>query len=101
MEAFVNEHVSAEYAGQALALLQLKKLYCNNVTLNTEDDINHVLALATAAGVSSDILSEFASAKNFYEDALASGNAGRNCRYFLRLQNEPFGSTGFRPVCVQ
>ena len=77
MEAFVNEHVSAEYAGQALALLQLKKLYCNNVTLNTEDDINHVLALATAAGVSSDILSEFASAKNFYEDALASGNAGR------------------------
>mgnify|MGYP002613667307 CR=1 FL=1 len=25
-------------------------------------------------------------------------NAGRNCRYFLRLQNEPLGSTGFRPM---
>ena len=28
-------------------------------------------------------------------------NAGRNCRYFLRLQNESLGSTGFRPICVQ
>lgn len=45
MEAFVNENVSAEYAGQALDLLKLKKIYCTDAVLRTDEDINNVLSL--------------------------------------------------------
>lgn len=77
IEAFLAESVSAEYAGQALALLQLKKMLVNGTLLDTSTDINNVLALANAAGITSNALSQLASAKAFYDSAVASGNAGR------------------------
>lgn len=77
IEAFLAENVSAEYAGQALALLQLKKMLVNGTLLDTSTDINNVLALANAAGITSNALSQLASAKAFYDSAVVSGNAGR------------------------
>ena len=87
MEAFVNESVSAEYAGQALALLKLKKIYCNDTVLRTDADINNVLSLANAAGISSEAIGELASAKQFYDDAIKSGNAGRIDAATTQLDN--------------
>lgn len=74
MEAFVNENVSAEYAGQALDLLKLKKIYCTDAVLRTDEDINNVLSLANAVGISSEAIGELASAKQYYDDAIEGGN---------------------------
>lgn len=75
--AFIVEQIEAGNCGQALALLQLKKMLVNGTLLDTSTDINNVLALANAAGITSNALSQLASAKAFYDSAVASGNAGR------------------------
>lgn len=87
IEAFANEYVSAEYAGQAIALLKLKKIYCNATVLRTDDDINSILSLARAAGISSDAISELASAKAFYDDAIKSNNSDRIAAATVQLDN--------------
>lgn len=51
MQAFVDESVSAEHAGEALALLQLKKALINQTTITTAADCQNILALAQAANV--------------------------------------------------
>ena len=51
MQAFVNESVSAENAGEALALLHLKKALVNQETITTAADCQNILALAQAANV--------------------------------------------------
>lgn len=87
IEAFANEYVSAEYAGQAIALLKLKKIYCNDTVLRTDADINNILSLAKAAGISSDAISELASAKAFYDDAIKSNNSDRIAAATVQLDN--------------
>ncbi len=64
MQAFVNQSVSAEYAGEALALLQLKKLLVNSTSINTATDIQNVINLASAAGMGADVLTKLANAKS-------------------------------------
>lgn len=51
MQAFVDESVSAEYAGEALALLHLKKALVNQEILTTASDCQNILDLATAANI--------------------------------------------------
>ena len=51
MQAFVNESVSAENAGEALALLHLKKALVNQETITTAADCQNILELAQAANV--------------------------------------------------
>ncbi len=51
MQAFVDESVSAENAGEALALLHLKKALVNQETITTAKDCQNILDLATAANV--------------------------------------------------
>ena len=68
--AFMAEQVEAGNCGSALAALQLKKLLVNGTLLDTETDINHVMALAKAAGIATTYLSEFAALRAEYENAL-------------------------------
>ncbi|MDE5803616.1 MAG: phage tail tape measure protein [Lachnospiraceae bacterium] len=72
--AFVAEQVEAGHCGSALAALQLKKLLVNGTLLDTETDINNVMALAKAAGIATTYLSEFAALKDEYENARENFN---------------------------
>ena len=66
--------VGAENCQQALALLQLQQMLCNENSLNTTDDINACLTLAQAAGVAAESLSWLANVSAQYDAAVASGD---------------------------
>lgn len=72
--AFVEEMVGAENCQQALALLQLQQMLCNENSLNTTDDINACLTLAKAAGVAAESLSWLANVSAQYDAAVAAGD---------------------------
>ena len=72
--AFMVEQAKAGDCGKALAALQLKKLLVNGTLLDTETDINNIMALAKAAGIASTYLSEFATLKDEYENARENFN---------------------------
>ena len=74
--AFLAEQVAAEECGKELALLELKKQLVNGTLLDTQDDINNVLALAEAAGISAEAISVLATAKANFDNAIKSGDAG-------------------------
>ena len=76
VNAFILEQIEAGNCGEALALLQLKKMLVNGTLLDTTADINNVLALAQAAGITSDALTRLASLKAAFDNAQASGNYG-------------------------
>ena len=78
MQAFVNESVSAEYAGEALALLQLKKALINQTTITTAADCQNILALAQAANVGIAYLEQLNTLMNLItqrDSAHASGDS--------------------------
>ena len=72
--AFVEEMVGAENCKQALALLQLQQMLCNENSLNTTNDINACLTLAKAAGVAVESLSWLADVSAQYDAAVAAGD---------------------------
>ncbi len=72
--AFIEEMVGAENCQQALALLQLQQMLCNENSLNTTDDINACLTLAQAAGVAVEALSWLANVSAQYDAAVAAGD---------------------------
>ena len=72
--AFIEEMVGAEDWQQALALLQLQQMLCNENSLNTTDDINACLTLAQAAGVAVEALSWLANVSAQYDAAVAAGD---------------------------
>ncbi|MDE5802369.1 MAG: hypothetical protein K2I22_05565 [Lachnospiraceae bacterium] len=72
--AFMAEQAGAGYCGKVLAALQLQKLLVNGTLLDTETDINNVMALATVAGIATTSLSEFAALKDEYENARENFN---------------------------
>ncbi|MDE7015954.1 MAG: hypothetical protein K2P65_00060, partial [Lachnospiraceae bacterium] len=74
--AFILEQIEAGNCGEALALLQLKKMLVNNTLLDTSIDINNVLALAQAAGITSDALAKIASLQSEFNRAQAVGDYG-------------------------
>lgn len=71
--AFMAEQAEAGNCKGALAALQLQKLLVNGTLLDTETDINNVMALANAAGISTKALSELIILKAAYEKAEAEG----------------------------
>lgn len=73
--AFIIEQIEAGNCGEALAILQLKKMLVNGTLLDTTADIDNVLALAQAAGLTSDALTKLASVKSFWDTAMKSGDA--------------------------
>ena len=78
MQAFVDESVSAEHAGEALALLQLKKALINQTTITTAADCQNILALAQAANVGIVYLEQLNTLMNLItqrDSAQASGDS--------------------------
>ncbi|WWR16839.1 hypothetical protein V1224_05245 [Lachnospiraceae bacterium JLR.KK008] len=68
---FIQEQGGAENCGAALATLQLKKLLVNSASISTLSDVNQILSLAKAAGISADSLVTLANAKAQFETAQA------------------------------
>lgn len=78
MQAFVDETVSAENAGEALALLQLKKALINQTTITTAADCQNILELAQAANVGIAYLNQLNTLMNLItqrDSAHASGDS--------------------------
>lgn len=78
MQAFANESVSAENAGEALALLQLKKALINQTTITTAVDCQNILELAQAANVGIAYLNQLNTLMNLItqrDSAHASGDS--------------------------
>ena len=76
--AFMRQEVEAGNCSDALVTLQLKKLLANGTILNTETDINNVMTLAKAAGISTTALSEFIMLKAELEKAQANVKSAPN-----------------------
>lgn len=72
---FIAEQGGAENCGEALALLQLKKLLLNTTRIDQTSDINNILTLAGAAGVASDSMVRLANAKTLLDNAVANNDS--------------------------
>lgn len=103
--AFILEQIEAGNCGEALALLQLKKMLVNGTLLDTTADINNVLALAQAAGITSDALTRLASLKAAFDNAQASGNYGAMNAISAEMQKAKAqvetDIANFKPVEIQ
>lgn len=102
--AFILEQMEAGNCGEALALLQLKKMLANDTLLDTNTDINNVLSLAKAAGIAVDSLGILAKLKAEYDSAMASGNyfaaaalGGQMAIYRAQIESE---IADFNPVGI-
>lgn len=71
--AFILEQIEAGNCGEALALLQLKKLLVNSTQINTSADIQQIMNLASAAGMGEEVLTQLANAKNILSTVEAKG----------------------------
>ena len=69
-------------AKKSIAELYLSKLDINNTKINTKDDVNNIVAIAKAAGVSKQYISQLQSAL----DKLVNGNTYSNGTKFSDLQ---------------
>lgn len=72
---FIAEQGGAENCGEALALLQLKKLLLNTTRIDQTSDINNILTLAGTAGVASESMVRLANAKLLLDNAVANNDA--------------------------
>lgn len=72
--AFILEQIEAGNCGEALALLQLKKVLVNSTQINTSADIQQIMNLASAAGMGAEVLAQLANAKNILSTVEAGGN---------------------------
>ena len=80
------EASASKAAKKSIAELYLSKLDINNTKINTKDDVNNIVAIAKAAGVSKQYISQLQSAL----DKLVNGNTYSNGTKFSDLQ---FGMT--------
>lgn len=80
------EASASKEAKKSIAELYLSKLDINNTKINTKDDVNNIVAIAKAAGVSKQYISQLQSAL----DKLVNGNTYSNGTKFSDLQ---FGMT--------
>lgn len=103
--AFILEQIEAGNCGEALALLQLKKMLVNGTLLDTSTDINNVLALAQAAGIATDALTRLQSLKAAFDNAQATGNYGAMNAISAEMSNVKTqiesDIANFKPVEIQ
>lgn len=74
MTAFAEAMVSAENYDQAINLLRMQKILCNENPLSTADDINELYRLAQAAGIATNAIQQLMGLDSAYEMAAESGN---------------------------
>lgn len=72
--AFIAEQIALGNADESLYAYYLSKCAVSGATVNTLDDCRNVLALAKAAGISGEALSQLASLMASYDKAMAQGN---------------------------
>lgn len=74
IQAFAEAMVSAENYDQAINLLRIQKILCNENPLSTAEDINELYRLAQAAGIATNAIQQLMGLNSAYEMAAESGN---------------------------
>lgn len=74
MEAFAKGIGITENYDQAINLLRIQKILCNENPLSTAEDINELGRLAQAAGIATDAIQQLTGLNSAYEMAVESGN---------------------------
>lgn len=74
VQEFAEAMVSAENYGQAVNLLRMQKILCNENPLSTAGDINELYQLAQAAGIATEAIQQLMGLNSAYEMAAESGN---------------------------
>lgn len=67
IQKFVEANISAENYAQALNLLKIQKILCNDNWINSSKDINDLYALAKAAGIATDTIAQLSGLKIAYD----------------------------------
>lgn len=106
--ALIKESLSAEQTKRALAQLEIAKILVNNVKINTQSDIENIIALANAAGASAGALLRLQRAKTIIANgfnAKTPGNSGyvsvADMREMDNIQTQLSNNTfdfGFKPL---
>lgn len=78
IDAFVREALESGNCGQALALLQLKKLLVNSTVINTAANVQQIMNLASAAGMGAEVLTQLANAKSILGTVESGGTVSLN-----------------------
>lgn len=73
IEKFVDAAISAENYEQALNLVKIQQILCNENPLNSADSISQLMTLANAAGIASEYLGELYNLQMQYDHADDSG----------------------------
>ena len=74
IRAFADEAVSAENLEQAINLLKIQKILCNDNWINSTKDINDLYVLALAAGIATDAIGRLSGLKAEYDTAVANND---------------------------
>lgn len=74
IQAFAEAMVSAENYDQAINLLRMQKILCNENPLSVAEDINELYRLAQAAGIATNAIQQLMGLNSAYEMAAESGN---------------------------
>ncbi len=74
IRAFADEAVSAENLEQAISLLKIQKILCNDNWINSTKDINDLYVLALAAGIATDAIGRLSGLKAEYDTAVANND---------------------------
>lgn len=75
IQAFTEECVSAENVQEALALFVQQKIACLDTTINSQEDIADLVALAKAAGIASAAIAQLGGLKLGYDQAVQNGDS--------------------------
>ncbi len=101
---FGAQQVAAGQCSEALALFYLKKVLLNTAAISTSADVENVLTLANAAGVSTESLTNLAQAKAQFDLAVKSGNAfqlsGAYAAMQIAISKVKNDISNFKPVEV-
>lgn len=84
---FIANAAAAGKCSQQFAALQLQKILCNENWLDSAKDINGLLMLAEAAGISGDAIAQLSGLKIAYDNAVANGDSNAAIAINNQMQN--------------
>lgn len=87
IQAFTEERVSAENVQEAISLFLQQKISCIDTVINSQEDINDLIALAKAAGIASAAIAQLGGLKLAYDKEVADGNSQAALAIASQMEN--------------
>ncbi|MCX4318121.1 MAG: hypothetical protein OSJ52_16055, partial [Lachnospiraceae bacterium] len=86
---FILAGIEAGSYSEELAYLQVQKYLCGQTSLSSMEDVDALLELAEAAGITSKSIGRLAGLKAEYDKAVASGNSSQALYIANEMQKHP------------